>query len=582
MGSDRVLLPPNRLYSNYIETGEHWEIVERLWNRVPVNLAEAQRLASKLRIDFGETPDIIEDLKKAMKRQLRNWGVLTSRVEENIDRIERGVIEAGQQPMCLGGPGYILNKVACTWKVCDIGDPEKFVPLYYVADYDGIHNELLNIRIPSPSPKGLLVSFPVEEGLVGSPIFELPNPPEAWLRKTVEKIRSNYRGLLRGVEQRVLESKLQNLDRALTILRTSYFSSEKVSEWSTKILGSLFNVEADLGVPILAFSMPDTRRIFQSGYELLLSEPTRSRFIEASNGAVEIIYGAGYRPQIGLRADDYVPFFLECMNKTCRRMRIELKYRSEPGTTKAHVVGKCPSCGEEYDLSFEMHHPDLSEVAEWISPRVDSRQMIVNSVIPVLCHVGGPGETSYYAEVIPAARSLKVPFPTYIRYTRTFYNTPWNERYAEGLEKEGQPTLLNEDLFSALRRWVEARNAQDPNELAAAHSDIRRSIESTYYKLLERNRERDREISAIKERLGSPENRQAAIKELQSKMRLSKAISLYLSSAFGRFSPERFGQEVNWSWLDLATVSGVDDLFGVFLRQYNEHTPISSMFFVNL
>jgi len=535
-----------------------------------------------LRKDFGEPPASIEELKKAMKRQLRRWGILTSRAEENIDRIEQGVIETGQQPMCLGGPGYILNKVACIWKFCDIGEPEQFVPLYYVADYDGVQNELLNIRIPSPSPKGLLVSLPAEAGLFGSPIFELSNPPEIWLRRTIEKVRSNYRGLLKGVEPHALESKLQNLDHALTILRTAYFSSENVSEWSTKILGSLINVEADLGVPILAFSMQDARPLFQSGYELLLSEPTRSRFIETSNNAVEIIERTGYRPQIGHRTDDYVPFFLECMNRTCRRKRIEVKYRREPSTTTANVVGKCPSCGEEYDFSFEAHNPDLSEIVMWISPRVDSRQIIVNSVIPILCHVGGPGETSYYAEVTPAARSLKLPFPTFIRYTRTFYNTPWNERYAEGLKREGQPTLMSESLFSALRRWVEARNTQDSHELVRAHSEIRRNIESTYDKLLEDNRVLKREISAIKERLSSSENRQAAIKELQSKLRLSKAISLYLSSAFGRFSPERFGQEVSWSWLDLASASGLDDLIGVFLRQYNEHTPISSMFFVNL
>ena len=580
MDPERVLLPPNRLYSNFIETGEHREIVESLWGQVPENLMGAYKLAADLRENFGETSDRIEELKKVMKHQLRNWGILTSRVEENIDRIEQGVIEAGQQPMCLGGPSYILNKVACTWKLCDIGDPEKFVPLFYVADYDGVQNELLNIRIPSPSPKGLLISLPAEAGLFDSPIYELSNPPEVWLRRTIERIRSNYRGLLKGVDQREIE--LRNLNHALTIVRSTYHSSENVSEWSTKIIGSLINVEADLGVPILAFSMPTTRPLFQTGYELLLSEPSRSRFLEASNRAVEILERAGYRPQIGLRANDYVPFFLECMNDPCSRRRIELKYRREPGMSTAHVAGKCPSCGENYDFSFTAHGPDLSEIASWISPRVDSRQIVVDSVIPVLCHVGGPGETNYYAEVIPAARSLKVPFPVFVRYTRTFYNTPWNDKYAEGLRMEGQPTLMNEDLFSALRRWVEARNAQCSDELVEAHSKIRRNIESTYKKLLESSRSLDIEIDAIKKSLSDSENRAAIIMGLQSKQRLYHAINIYLSSAFGRFSPERFGQEVSWSWLDLATVSGLDDLLGVFLRQYNRHTPISSMFFVNL
>jgi len=582
LDSDRVLSPPNRLYTDFIETGKHREIVESLWGQVPKNLMEAYKLAADLRENFGETSDSIEKLKKLMKHQLRNWGILTSRVEENIDRIEQGVIEAGQQPLCLGGPSYILNKIACTWKLYEIGDPEQFVPLFYVADYDGIQNELLNIRVPSPSPRGLLISLPAEARLAGSPIFELPNPPEVWFRRTIEKIRNNYRGLLKGIDQYIQEGKLRNLDRALTIVRNAYYSSENVSEWSTKIIGSLINVETDLGVPILAFSMPDARPLFQTGYELLLSEPSRSRFIEASNRAVKILEGAGYRPQIGLRADDYVPFFLECMNDPCSRKRIELKYHRDPGMSTAHMLGKCPSCGEDYDFSFTAHSPDLSEIVSWISPRVDSRQIVVDSVIPVLCHVGGPGETSYYAELIPAARSLKIPFPILVRYTRTFYNTPWNDRYAKGLRKEGQPTLMNEDLFSALRRWVEARNAQRSDELVEAHLKIRRSIESTYNKLLESSRSLDVEIDSIKKSLSDSENRAAIIMGLQSKQRLYHAINIYLSSAFGRFSPERFGQEVSWSWLDLATVSGVDDLLGVFLRQYNRHTPISSMFFVNL
>ncbi|MCW3991662.1 MAG: hypothetical protein NWE79_03055, partial [Candidatus Bathyarchaeota archaeon] len=176
----------------------------------------------------------------------------------------------------------------------------------------------------------------------------------------------------------------------------------------------------------------------------------------------------------------------------------------------------------------------------------------------------------------------KVPFPIFVRYTRTFYNTTWNEMYAEGLKKAGQPTIMNEGLFSALGRWVEARNARNPDKLVEAHSEIRRNIMSIYNGLLEKNHALDEEISTIKEGLRSPGNRRALIRELRGKQWRSRAVNLYLSSAFGRFSHERFGQEVSWSWLDLAAEVGVGDLLGVFLRQYNEHTPISSMFFVNL
>jgi len=571
------------LYSNFVETGEGRELVEYLWNRVPSNLGEAAEYAAKLRSSLGDADERLEELKKALKAQLHRWGVLTSRVEESIDRMEQGVVEAGQQPMCLGGPSYILNKVACIWKLCEIGSSSGLVPLYYVADYDGVQNELLNMWVPSNSSKGLLVSLPADPRLDGVPIYKMPVPPEPWFREIIEKIKKNYSVLLKGVEPSVRERKLQNLDHALTIVRNTYYSSENVSEWSTKILGTLFDLEADLGVPILAFSMAETRRLFQSGYEQLLSEPNRTRFVEGLNRAFRLLEEAGYKPQIDFRDEYYVPFFLECMNDACDRRRIELRYHRESNASKAYVMGKCPSCQEEYSFSFQADHPDLSEIVDWISPRVDSRQIIVSSVIPVVCHIGGPGETSYHAQTIPASRSLKISFPLFIRYTRTFYNTPWNEKYSVDLNKEGLVTLMNRDLFSALGRWVEARNAQDAHELADAHREMRKSIELTYDNLLQKLQELNDEIESGRKVLREQvKDRAAIINDLRNKERLREKIELYQSSAFGRFQPERFGQEVSWLWLDLATVAGINDLLGVFLRQYNRYTPISSMFFANL
>ena len=213
---------------------------------------------------------------------------------------------------------------------------------------------------------------------------------------------------------------------------------------------------------------------------------------------------------------------------------------------------------------------------------MDSRQIIVDSTIPVLAHVGGPGETSYYSEVIPAARALDLPFPVFLRYTRLFYNTPWNEGYARELREKGYPTLLEESLFKALSAWVEARNAGDAERLRRAHREIRGVVKGTDERLtveLEGLRE---DIDSIKRRLRDPEKRSALMEEMRGKQSLAHEIETYLSSALGRFSPERFGQEVSWAWLDVAVVAGLEDLMGVFLRQYNGNTPNSSVFFANL
>ena len=573
--------PIHRLYTDYVESGVRGETATELWGRIPPTMGEAYKLLGGIREAYGSAPDEIEELKKAMKANMRGLGVLTSKASENIDRLDRGVIETGQQPYALGGSSLILNKIAYTSSLSDLGG-EGYAPLFFVADYDGVQAELLNTRVPSPSPRGLLFSYPAGPEYENAPIYELPNPPELWLDKALESLRGNYRGLLRDADPQVRDRGLLNLEHAITILRGAFFSTENVSDWSTKTIGTLVNLESDLGVPILPFSMPGSRRLFQSGYELLISAANRERFIEATNKAAELVEASGHRSGIGLREPDYVPFFLECRASGCKGSRIELKYSRGAGSATASVSGKCPRCGEAYDFSFDAGSPDLTDIVEAISPRVDSRQVVVDSVVPVLAHVGGPGETSYYAEVVPAAKALSLPFPVFLRYTRLFYNTPWNDAYARALMSRGCCCITDGGLFEALSGWVEARNADDPDGLRKAHVAIRGCIETTAGMLEGALAGLRKDIEEIKGKLRNPEDRQALIKEMRGKQTQAHEIELYMSSALGRFSPERFGQEVSWAWLDVATVAGVGDLMGVFLRQYNGNTPNSSMFYANL
>ncbi len=549
-----------------------------LWGTIPHTMGEAAKLLPKIRNEYSESP-YLDSLKREMKRNMRRMGLLTGAASESIDSMHNGVVEGGQQPMLMGGPGLVLNKISYS---VSLAAEAGVAPLYYVADYDGVQAELTNMRLPSPSSKGVLLSYPVLKEEENLAIYEVPVPGEDWFRKTMEKIDSNYRGILKDLDASRRERVQQNLDHAYSLIKTAYYSTDNVSDFSTRIIGSFLNLEADLGVPIYWFSMPETRPLFIDGYELLLKEPNRSRFIEATNAAAMKVESSGYRSQIGVRGDDYVPFFLECMNPECGRIRVELKYSRAEGSSEAVLKGKCPVCEEEYAFSLNASEPDVSDIVDWITPRVDSRQVIVDSVVPVLAHIGGPGETSYYAEVIPAAKALGLPFPMFMRYTRAFYNTPWNEAMASGLKKQGLPVITNDLLFNNLSQWIEARNTDDPKKLWLAHLGIEKSINETFNALVEKLENIEAEITGIKERLREPGDRRPLIEEMKRLQGEAQVIDNYLSWAFGRFSPEKFGQEVNWLWLDLAAASGVGDLMGAYLRQYNKDTPNSSMYFVNL
>ena len=570
--------PAHEIYSDFIVSRSREGLGAELWGNIPHTLGKAAELLPKIRQDYSISPNL-EALKQAMKKHMRNMGVLTGKASDAIDLLDNGVVEAGQQPMLMGGPSLILNKIAYATALAGAAG---MVPLYYVADYDGVQAELTNMRLPGPSSKGLHLSYPVEPSEENLAIYELEVPSEEWFSKSLEKIDSNYRGNLKDVDAARREGIQRNLVHAYSVLKSAYYSTENVSDFSTKVLSTLLNLEAGLGTPVYWFSMPDTRSLFQEGYELLLKEPNRSRFIEATNVAAGKVEAAGYRSQIGLRGFDYVPFFLECMNPDCRRIRVELTYHRDSGSNTSSLVGKCPNCEEAYSFSIKASEPDVSDIVEWITPRVDSRQVIVDSVIPIVAHIGGPGETSYYAEVIPAAKALGLPFPVFMRYSRVFYNTPWNESMTSGLKKEGLPVITSDSLFSHLSGWVEARNHNDAEGLWAAHQGIESSVYSSFNKLVVKLVELEAGIAEVKERLREPGDRRPLIEEMKKLQGEAQVIDNYLSWAYGRFSPEKFGQEVNWLWLDLAAATGVNDLMGAYLRQYSRDTPNSSMFFVNI
>ena len=242
-------------------------------------MAECHGYFGEIRAKYGAPPPELEGLKKAIKAQMRSLGILTKKTRGGSTPSTRVPSRRGSSQTASAGPSFIFNKITYISTLAGLGGG--YVPLYYVGDYDSVQAELLNIRVPSPSAKGMLITYPSPPEYEGAPIRRLPNPDEEWLRKTLEKVESNYRGLLKGVEPVRQEKMLQNLAHVFTIIKNAYYSTENVADFSTKILGTVVNLEADMGVPMLSATDPSIRGFFRHGYEVLLSEPNRSSFISA-------------------------------------------------------------------------------------------------------------------------------------------------------------------------------------------------------------------------------------------------------------------------------------------------------------
>ncbi len=561
------------VYDAFIWDGNMAALAERLYDTPPVSLGlaaeRAREVITRYRTEGWHTGARLSGLKRALRRTNRALSALTPRVLKNIEGIGLGAVEAAHQTVAMGGPCFVLNKAVCASVIACMAreTDQPLVPFFFAADYDTVQSELVNTRTPLMGSGGNLISVPVPTEYSFSPVRVLPLPDYEWYRGVEDGIRTGYRALfhgMQGTERTVFEERLEH---ALSIVRHAFVNSSTLGEWSLRIWARLFNVEGDLGIPILTASDPDMREMMASGMAYLLQRDNRIRFLEGHSAATDMVIDAGMSPGIGRRRPDYVPFFYECQEPGCHCARTELSYRGSD--SMAVLEGSCPSCGGRVTIEVSARDPDLSDVAQYISPRVDSRQFAIDMVLPVSVHVGGPGETAYYAQVIPAARSMGVPFPVFVKYPRVYFNTPWNEALARTLAGRGTRVLHSPDLFRLVGAATKARKTGRWDEMNTALADTRSLLLDVHRALNDMLADTVREVRAKKAHRDP---------DLTS---LRLGIERYLSWTFGQFASGKLGQESSWCWVEWAINASLRDLFGPYMRAYVPQLKNGALLFVN-
>ncbi len=563
----------NTIYHDFIWKGENEKLAEKLYGSPPITLGGFAERATNLLEQYTNTlwhiDEKMELLEKALISSNKELGCLTSEVKASIESLKHGAVESAHQTVVLGGPAYILNKPITAKRIADLC-AEKNVNLstyFCVADYDIVQPELTKIRLPVFGKGGTLVSIPVPQEFEYSPVNVLPLPGKEWYNQIEEEIRSSYRPMFKTVEgasRRLLD---ERLEQALSITRWSYSNSSTLGEWVKRILGRLFNIEGNLGVPLVPASDPEIRELLTEGLEFLLARENREIFLKTFDQITTEITDAGFNPGMGRRSQDYVPFYYECTNKECNSSRTELHYEDQGNT--ALLTGKCPSCSEPIEIETSTDSPYLGEVSKNLSLRVDSRQMAIDTIIPTVVHVGGPGEAAYYSQVIPAAQAMSIPFPLFARYPRVYFNTPWNEHLARELEEKGNTVLHRRDMFSLNGKVSRFRKKKRFDEMNEALSNLNSLILETHSKL---NQEHDKLEAEIAGKKG---------KEVESLLNHKFDLERYLSWAYGQFTEGKLGQESSWSWIEWAINSGFGDLLGPYERAYVGQMKNGATMFVN-
>jgi uncharacterized protein YllA (UPF0747 family) len=561
------------VYENFIWKNQQPDLAETLYGTPPITLdGLVDRVPNLLELYkemLWHIPERMDILKKTLVESNRKLGSLTPKVKKNIGALESGAVESAHQTVVMGGAAYVLNKAATAVQVSALsaerGRP--LAPFFCVADYDTVQAELVNIRTPLMGHAGNLISMPVPQGYENSPVSVVPLPSSLWLSQVEEDIRSNYRPMFKSMERHARMLVEERLEQALTITRHAFHNSQTLGEWSQRIMAHLFNIAGDLGIPLMSASDQGIRELLVEGTEFLLARENRDRFLKAFEETTNLIEEHGYSPGIGHRGPDYVPFFYECPGAECNRSRIELHYEDLGNT--AVLTGKCPSCSETVEIETPADDPYLGEVAGHLSPRVDSRQILIDTLVPTVAHVGGPGETAYYAQVIPSAKAMEVPFPLFIKYPRVYFNTPWNEELAKSLEKEGCEVLHRKEVFGTMGSIAKSRRKNQFDAMNDALADLRELILSTHSSI-------NACLEEITGDIGTTSGQDL------EKLHLKKLdVERYLSWVFGQYAENKLGQESSWSWIEWAINSGFSDLFGPYVRAYIGPMKNGATVFVN-
>ncbi len=526
-------------------TGHPSDLSRDLWGEIPSSFRKLKKMIKRRQetTNFTSFSDNIEKLRHIAVERHQKMGTLTISVREALDRLDRGFLDLGHQPLLFGGPVFLTNKIALAeW----VGNLLGIGTFFFIGDHDSIQNELTIARFPQAnSPHGLIItaqSWGVPEG---TPMHHVPLPDSEWVHLTKVKIQDNLRSLMKTAKVRLeyRQLLLERFNSWFDLIYDNFISASDFSFWTQQIWSQLFNVRNELRLFLSPISDPRYRQLILPGFEFLLKENNRTRYLKTLNTIHDLLTSQNLQPGLPYRDDGYVPFFLECL-KCENKTRVELLIPSA-----GELEGKCPVCSEQYSFSYNSSHPDLSEIGANISPRSDSRAVVNNFSFPLLTHIGGAGETQYYSAVIPSMRRLGVLTPILIRSNRVYYNTPWAQRSAL---VENSP-ILDETVFAIFKDF---NSSTEDHIVQATLEKMRILLESKYEKEIHN-------LSRLQEQLkDNPQNH-----KLRNKI---KNTELMLSHNFGRFSPGKKAQEVSWNWLDLAVLTGIHNICDTFQRQLRE------------
>jgi len=524
---------PLKFYLLYALQGHKSWISEGMKGLIPQSMNDAIFLAKKV-IREAEKDTNISEMKSALGKIFENTNkkhnLLTDKAKTNLDKFITDPnslsLEVSHQPKFLGGERFLFNKIGCGAAFANL--ESSIVPIFYVADYDKVHSELIKTKFSqSDSPNGFSISIEpeIEKNFLDKSIKNLPLPSVSYLLEQFQEIRKRYSNSINSCLQDNWRKKLleERLEEALRLIKIAHNNAENYTDWFINIIGTISNIIFDQGYLFISASDVEFKKLLTPFYETLLEN--QSKYVETYIDLKDQFKKNNIRPPLRDIRDDFVPFFYECTNEDCHCRRLELT--GQDYASMIHVKCECNECGNLIDFSLEKNNPDLSEHTTFFTPRVESRQYLVSKTIKPALHIAGTGEARYYTMAIPLIKRFDktITLPVIYFYNKITMNTFMTRKIEQDLVELNIPDFLDniKGLMKNLGKFNKLLNKpkdyiQDRAKMIGLLSNFK-----SYMTQLESI------LVNFQETGIAPEDK--------------NNISSYLSNMFGKISKEKSGQE---------------------------------------
>ncbi|MBY9017988.1 MAG: bacillithiol biosynthesis BshC [Candidatus Lokiarchaeota archaeon] len=554
---------PLKYYLAYALEGQKSWISEGMKDLIPQSMSDAIFLAKKRNKEMEKDTNKSEikiALGKIFENTNNKYNLLTDKAKRHLENFltdkDSLSVEVSHQPKFLGGERFLFNKIACGAAFANLDND--IIPIFYVADYDKIHSELIKTKFSqSDSPNGFSISISpeTEKKFLGKRIKDLPLPSVSYLLELFQEIRKKYSNSINSCLEDNWRKKLleERLEEALRLIKIAHNNSENYTDWFINIIGTISNIIFDQGYLFISASDLEFKKLLTPFYETLLEN--QSKYVETYIDLQNQFRNNNIRSPLREIRRDFIPFFYECNNEECHCRRLELI--GQDYTSMIHVKCECNECGNLIDFSLEKDNPDLSDHSAFFTPRVESRQYLVSKTIQPMIHIAGTGETRYYTMGIPLIRRFDktITLPVIYFYNKITMNTFMTRKIEQDLIKLNIPDFLDniKGLMKNLGKFNKLLNKpKDYVQDQAKIIELLTNFKSYMTQL-------DSILVNFQGTDMTPEDK--------------NTVSSYLSNMFGKISKEKSGQETVFHWVDLSLKNGLSNFFKDYLQIYKPWLP---------